>query len=354
MTARPARVLYRPQRSSMDALSDVLRAVRLSGAVFFDIHAAEPWVAETPLGRSVVHAMFPGSEHMISYHVILEGSCWAIVEGEAPVHLSAGDVIVFPHGDTHVLTSTPGMRKKPNMSMYRRPTEGQLPFTISMGPMPQDAKVAAAPTEHASNPQARFVCGFLGCDARPFNPLLQALPRVIRVSDDANGTLAAYVRFALAESKVPRIGGESVLGRLSELMFLHVVRRYLEGLPPEQADWLAGLRDEPIGRALAALHRNPARAWTLQSLAREAGISRSVLAERFMQFVGHPPIEYLTSWRMQLAANQLRSSTESVAEIANRVGYESEAAFSRAFKKAVGAPPSEWRKTPQPAAAGKR
>src|SRR5262249_31413660 len=132
-------------------------------------------------------------------------------------------------------------------------------------------------------PQARFVCGFLGCDARPFNPLLHALPRVIRVSDDANGTLSSYVRFALAESKVPRIGGESVLGRLSELMFLHVIRRYLEGLPPEQTDWLSGLRDEPIGRALAALHRNPARAWTLQSLAREAGISRSVLAERFMQ-----------------------------------------------------------------------
>jgi AraC-like DNA-binding protein len=352
----------------MDALSDVLRAVRLSGAVFFDIHAAEPWVAETPLGRSVVHAMFPGSEHMISYHVILEGSCWALVEGEPPVQLSAGDVIVFPHGDTHVLTSTPGMRKKPNMSMYRRPTEGHLPFTISMGPMPQAAGAngvasaakgpasaatgVAAAQAPASATGARFVCGFLGCDARPFNPLLHALPRVMRVSDDANGTLSSYVRFALAESKVPRIGGESVLGRLSELMFLHVVRRYLEGLPPEQTDWLSGLRDEPVGRALAALHRNPARAWTLQSLAREAGISRSVLAERFAQFVGHPPIEYLTSWRMQLAANQLRSSTESVAEIANRVGYESEAAFSRAFKKAVGAPPSEWRKTPQAPGAG--
>ena len=342
----------------MDALSDVLRAVRLSGAVFFDIHAAEPWVAETPLGRSVVHAMFPGSEHMISYHVMLEGSCWALVEGEPPMQLSAGDVIVFPHGDTHVLTSTPGMRKKPTMSMYRRPTEGHLPFTISMGPTPQAAAANSAATANASagrsaaeaaaqpatGTQARFVCGFLGCDARPFNPLLTALPRVIRVSDDAGGTLSSYVRFALAESKVPRIGGESVLGRLSELMFLHVVRRYLESLPPEQTDWLSGLRDQPIGRALAALHRNPARAWTLQALAREAGISRSVLAERFMQFVGHPPIEYLTSWRMQLAANQLRSSTESIAEIANRVGYESEAAFSRAFKKAVGAPPSEWRK----------
>jgi AraC-like DNA-binding protein len=341
----------------MDALSDVLRAVRLSGAVFFDINAAAPWVAETPLGRTVVHAMFPGSEHMICYHVLLEGSCWAIVEGEPPVQLSAGDVIVFPHGDTHVLTSTPGMRKKPKLSMYRRPSEGSLPFTISMGPMPaEDAGKASASTDAAAGAgagaaikaaQARFVCGFLGCDARPFNPLLTALPRVIRVSDDANGTLAAYVRFALAESKGPRIGGESVLGRLSELMFLHVVRRYLEELPAEKTDWLAALRDQPISRALAALHRNPARDWTLQALAREAGVSRSVLAERFTQFVGQPPIEYLTNWRMQLAANHLRSSTESVAEIANRVGYESEAAFSRAFKKAVGAPPSEWRRMPQ-------
>ena len=135
-----------------------------------------------------------------------------------------------------------------------------------------------------------------------------------------------------------------LLGRKAFQIAPHDVQEHQLAQPPEKTDWLSGLRDQPIGRALAALHRNPARAWTLQALAREAGISRSVLAERFMQFVGHPPIEYLTSWRMQLAANQLRSSTESIAEIANRVGYESEAAFSRAFKKAVGAPPSEWRK----------
>ena len=315
----------------MDALSDVLKAVRLSGAVYFDIRAADPWVAETPPGRSVVGAMFPGSEHLISYHVLLEGQCWASVEGEQPMQLSAGDVIVFPHGDTHVLSSIQGLRAQPNMALYRRPSEGRMPATISMG--------------KGTATNAHFVCGFLGCDVRPFNPLLAALPRVIRVSDDASGTLSAYVRFALAESKQPRIGGESVLSRLSELMFLHVVRRYLEALPADKADWLAGLRDEPIGRALAALHRSPARAWTLQSLAREAGISRSVLAERFTKFVGHPPIEYLTNWRMQLAANQLRSSTASVVAVANDVGYESEAAFSRAFKKAVGAPPSEWRKS---------
>jgi AraC-like DNA-binding protein len=152
------------------------------------------------------------------------------------------------------------------------------------------------------------------------------------------------VQFALAESKQPRMGGECVLGRLSELMFVDVVRRYLETLPADRTDWLAGLRDPFVGRALTAFHRNPARAWTIESLARNAGLSRSGLAERFTQFVGQPPMQYLTSWRMQLAANQLLSGMESVAAIASRVGYESEAAFSRAFKKAVGTPPSQWRK----------
>jgi AraC-like DNA-binding protein len=314
----------------MDALSDVLRAVRLTGAIFFDISASEPWVAETPPGRSIVGAIFPGAEHLICYHIITRGSCWASVDGEEPIRLSAGDIILFPHGDTHVLSSTLGLRSPPNLALYRPPTEGQLPFSISMGDAHPD------PTH--------FVCGFLGCDTRPFNPLLTALPRVIKVSDAAGGTLDAYVRFALAESKQPRLGGECVLSRLSELMFVDVVRRYLETLPAERTDWLAGLRDPFVGRALAALHRNPAHAWTLQSLAREVGLSRSVLAERFLQFVGRPPMQYLTNWRMQLAANHLLSGMDNVAVIANRVGYESEAAFSRAFKKTVGTPPSQWRK----------
>jgi AraC-like DNA-binding protein len=192
---------------------------------------------------------------------------------------------------------------------------------------------------------AHIVCGYLGCDARPFNPLLAALPPVLRVSDRAGGPFGAFVQFAVAESKEPRIGGECVLGRLSELMFVDVVRRYLETLPADRTDWLAGLRDPFIGRALTALHRNPARDWTLESLAHEVGLSRSVLAERFTQFVGQPVMQYLTNWRMQLAANHLLSGIDSVAAVAERVGYESEAAFSRAFKKTVGAPPSQWRKS---------
>jgi AraC-like DNA-binding protein len=313
----------------MDALSDVLRAVRLTGAIFFDIHASEPWVAETPPGEAIVGAMLPGSEHLICYHVITQGSCWACIPGEPPMRLSAGDIIVLPHGDTHVLSSTPGLCRTPDMALYRLPSDGHLPVSISMGG-PEGAPV-------------HFVCGFLGCDARPYNPLLTALPRVILASGHAGGTLAAYAQFALAESKGPRMGGQCVLGRLSELMFVDVVRRYLETLPADRTGWLAGLRDPFVGRALAAFHRDPACAWTLESLARSVGLSRSALAERFTQFVGQPPMQYLANWRMQLAANHLLGGVESMAVIASRVGYESEAAFSRAFKKLVGTPPSQWR-----------
>ncbi|MES1196926.1 MAG: AraC family transcriptional regulator, partial [Steroidobacter sp.] len=221
-----------------------------------------------------------------------------------------------------------------NVAMYKRPEDGKLPFAISMGE-PDGAQ------------GAQFICGFLGCDMQPFNPLLAALPRMVRVSDQNSGALATYVRFAVSESRNARIGGESVLGRLSELMFVDAIRRYLETLPSDQLSWLAALRDPYVGRALTTLHRKPAHDWTIDSLAKEVALSRSAFSERFTQFVGHPPMQYLTSWRMQLAANQLVTGTDSVAMIANRVGYDSEAAFSRAFKKSVGVSPSDWRKQRQ-------
>jgi AraC-like DNA-binding protein len=324
----------------MDALSDVLRAVRLTGAFFFDVQACEPWVAETPRGREVVQAMFPGtgSDHLISYHLIMQGTCWATIEGEAPILLQAGDIIVLPHGDTHVLATEPGMRNTPEMSMYRMPKDGILPTKISVGT--------------AGGEQAHFVCGFLACDSRPYNPLLTALPRVIHVSDHASGALGAYFRAALAESKGSRMGGACMLGRISELMFVDVVRRHLESLPPGRTNWLAGLRDAYLGRALAALHADPARAWTLETLAHEAALSRSAFAERFTEFVGQPPMQYLTNWRMQCGAKALREGDATVATIAQDVGYDSEAAFARAFKRLVGLPPAAWRRaqrSPRPA-----
>lgn len=313
----------------MDALSDVLRAVRLTGAVYFDVSASEPWVAEAPPGGSIARTIFPGAGHLVSYHVLTRGTCWGGLVGEASMRLTAGDIIVFPHGDAHVMSSEPGMRGEPDLSLYRPSSDAPLPFTLRMGgDRPDDAHV---------------VCGFLGCDAQPFNPLLAALPRVLHVRARPGGALEAFVQIAVAESTHPRPGGGCVLSRLSELMFVDVVRQYLESLPPGRCDWLAGLRDPQVGRAITALHKSPAHDWTLEALAREVGMSRSALAERFTQFVQQPPMQYLTNWRMQLAATCLQTSLDSVAAIAAQVGYESEAAFSRAFKKLVGLPPSQWR-----------
>ena len=313
----------------MDALSDVLRAVRLTGAVFFDVHTVDPWVAETPPGATIVGRMFPDADHLIPYHVVTSGGCWGGLVGEPPVRLDAGDVLMFPHGDAHALSSAPGMRDAPRLALYRKPSEVQLPFSIALGSSPGVC--------------SHIVCGFLACDARPFNPLLAALPPVIHIRAADTGALGVFVQYAVAESHRPRIGGACVLEHLSELMFVDVVRRYLETLPEDRTGWLAGLREPFVGRALEALHRSPATDWTLESLAREVGLSRSALAERFTQYVGMPPMQYLTQWRMQLAATHLLSGRAGIAEVAERVGYASEAAFSRAFKRAVGRSPGDWR-----------
>jgi AraC-like DNA-binding protein len=182
----------------------------------------------------------------------------------------------------------------------------------------------------------RLVCGYLACDARPFNPLLGALPSVIK-SGDARGSgagwLAQFIRFAVAEAADKRAGGETVLTKLSELMFIDVVRRCLETMPAEKAGWLAGLCDPFVDKALSLLHGRAAHAWTIEELAKEVGQSRSVLAERFTGLVGTPPMHYLARWRMQIASELLSSGNRNLAGIAAEIGYESEASFSRASRR---------------------
>lgn len=329
----------------MDALSDVLRAVRLSGAVFFDVAATPPWVAEAPDGRTIVRQIFPSADHLISFHVVTGGRCWGGLIGGAESPLEPGDVIVFPHGDPHVMASARGMRGVPDPESYRPPADGRLPFTMTMGGRP----TAWGPGDDAAGARAdagpaQIVCGFLGCDARPFNPLIASLPRVLHQRARAEGPLAQFVRMAVDESREPRIGGESVLGRLSELLFIDVVRHHLAALPQEDTGWLAALRDRAVGEALTLLHGRPEREWTIELLAHDVGVSRSVLAERFTAMVGQPPMQYLANWRMQQAASLLLNGVDTVASTASRVGYESEAAFSRAFKKIVGVPPGQWRR----------
>ena len=316
-----------------DALSDLLRTVRLTGATFFDVAGKDPWVAEQPTPAMVLPKVLPGAEHLIAYHVVIEGRCFASIVGGEAIALEAGEVVVFTHGDAHVMSSSPGMRADPvTVEVVDAIAASRLPFFANYG--------------GEGPPSAKLVCGFLACDARPFNPLLENLPPVIKVRDTGgrdSGWLGQFIRVATVESADKRAGGESVLAKLSELMFIEVVRRYLETLPPEQSGWLAGLRDPAVGKALSLMHGSPAQNWTIEDLAKQVGASRSVLAERFTGLVGMPPMHYLAKWRMQVASGLL-SGGANVATVAAETGYASEAAFSRAFKKIVGTPPSTWRR----------
>jgi AraC-like DNA-binding protein len=320
-----------------DVLSEVLSAVRLTGSVFFDVTAAAPWVAEAPPSAQIADAVRPGAQHAIEYHVIIRGSCWiSIVDGAPfePVRLEEGDIAVIPHGEPHVVSSTPRMRAAPDLASHRRPkNDSDLPFKLRTG------------AEGATD--VHLMCGFFTCDVRPFNPLLEALPRFIRIGRGASAATDAllehFLRLASSENADKRAGAQSVLNKLSELLFIEAIRTYMDQLGSADPGWLSGLRDPLVGRALALLHAQPARSWTLNEIAAECGASRSGLVGRFTQLMGYPPIQYLTRWRMLLAAKRLNERGAKVAAVAQEVGYYSEAAFSRAFKKFSGQSPSEWR-----------
>lgn len=312
----------------MDPLSDLLRVVRLDGAFFYAVEAAEPWSIEAVAARELTPRIMPGAEHLISYHILTEGRCYGGLVGEEQVELVAGDVIVFPHGDAHLMSSR-GVKIGSEVSSA---APGSYPFRVFHG-------------DNKGPRTAAFLCGFLGCDRRPFNPLLAALPRRLHMRGVSSAWLGSFVGKVTEESRLGRSGAESVLTRLAELMFIEVLRRYLDDLPPEQTGWLASLRDDVVGRVLAMIHGRPGHPWTLADLAKEAASSRSSLAKRFTELVGQPPMQYLTQWRMQVAANLLAGSGAKVATIGAEVGYDSEAAFSRAFKKATGSSPGAWRES---------
>lgn len=324
-----------------DALSDLLRAVRIRGAVFYHVNCRSPWSAESPPVGEIAGVVLPGCEHVMEYHMLARGSGWAAVDGEPPVRLAAGDIVLFPHGDRHVISSAPGvtpLRREADWVFATRDTPKPMPIAfhhgvVEMGSLP-DAEV-----------DTRVVCGFLGCDAKPFNPLLAALPRLLHLPSLQAGDWASRaIDLALDESSAPCPGGSAVLERLAEMMFVDAARRHLQRLSDDATGWLAGLRDRYVGRALALLHARPEHAWSVDELAHAVGLSRSALHERFEKFLGDTPMHYLASWRIQLGARLLRDTPRPVAAIALEVGYDSEAAFSRAFKRITGLPPAAWRK----------
>jgi len=325
---------------SHDILSDVLRSVRLRGALFFYVSGGRNWAAEAPPSRDIAAAVMPDSEHVIEYHVITRGSCWGAIVGEAPVRLETGDIVLFPHGDAHVISSAPGLRAPADVAGYFERKVDQLPFTLHYDAVEARAEIAAD-----ENRETTLVCGFLGCDLRPFNPLIATLPRLLHLRATENQDwIAEFMRQAVAESKNKRPGGEAMLERMSEMMFIDAVRRYVDTLPEDSRGWLAGLRDRFVGRALALMHDDPATEWTVDELGRRVGLSRSALHERFAEMIGQPPMQYLINWRMQVAAAHLRNTNATVASVAQEVGYDSEAAFARAFKRLVGKPPAAWRR----------
>ena len=328
---------------SRDALSDVLRTVRLRGAVFYYVDGSAPWVAETPPARELIPSIMPGAEHLLEFHAVAEGACWGGIVDEPPLRLEQGDVILFPQGDGHVMSSAAGMRSPETAKAFSfLPPPPQLPSAVSL----RGTEVTTARLDGGGRDRTVLVCGFLGLDARPFNPLLAALPRVLHVSGRTLGAeswVASFLRVAVVESNQRRPGGEAVLARMSEMLFVEVLRRHVDTLAPEQAGWLAGMRDASIGRVLGLLHETPDAPWTLERLAEEAAMSRSTLHERFVHFIGQPPMQYLAQWRMQVAAQRLRDTDAKLLDVALGVGYESEAAFSRAFKRTVGVAPGAWR-----------
>jgi AraC-like DNA-binding protein len=318
----------------MDALSHVLKSVHLEGAVYLNAEFTAPWCIRGECGLPTVRQRLSGADHVAFFHFLTEGACKArLAEGGEVMEACAGDLILFPQEGRHLMGTD-----------------------LQLAPMEADALAASG---NPADPEVfrmryggggavtRFVCGYLACSRSLLRPLLDALPRMmcIRIGDGpASALLRELLQAGVRESAMVRPGAGSMLAKLAELLFVEAMRRYMDGLPPEGRGWLAGVRDAQVGRALALLHAEPGKAWSVDELAREVALSRSALAERFTALVGESPMQYLTRWRLALAAQALRADGEAITRIAERSGYESEAAFTRAFKREFGLPPAAWRR----------
>jgi AraC-like DNA-binding protein len=313
----------------MDVLSEILRVVKLESAFFFNGEFSAPWCFRSPESCKLAPFIHGSPGHVIVYHLMLEGRVYAEAQ-DLRLQLRPGDIVIFPHGDPHVLESGP--------SPHTIDGESELPRLLSAG-----MKVARL---GGGGEVSRFVCGYMICDPRLSQLFLAGLPPVFKVNirDDAAGEwLEKSIQYSISQAGSGEAGANAVLAKLCETLFVETLRRYIVQLPEHQTGWLAGARDPEIGKALALMHSKPEEAWTVEGLAREVGLSRSVLAQRFREFLGEPPLAYLTRWRLQLGMQMLTSTSHSVAQIASAVGYESEAAFNRAFKREFGDPPARCR-----------
>lgn len=316
----------------MDTLSEMLAELRLVSGFFLQAEFFTPWCVNSAPGKDDLRYILPNAEHVTIYHLVTEGRCGVkLPDGLHVCELSAGDVIIFPRGEAHMIGSDLQLAPIPAATLVAPPDANGM-MRISHG---------------GTGPRTRFICGFLAGDPRLCRPLLESLPPIVRVSvcdPDKTSWVMETMRFATQESGSPGIGSSVILSRVSELIFVEALRRYAAALPETQQGWLAGLRSPHVSRALSLLHARPAYPWTIDELAAQVGLSRTALADRFQRLLGDPPLRYLTRWRLALAARHLRETQEPLVRIAERVGYDSEAAFNRAFKREFGAPPASWRR----------
>jgi AraC-like DNA-binding protein len=316
---------------SMDALPEILRAIRLDSAIYFNVELSEPWCITSPESRALAPVLARGDGHVIIYHLVCEGRAYVnLLDGER-VSLVGGDLIAFPHGHAHVLGS--GRCASP------MDAGAALPGILARG--------LELLRFGGGGEACRIICGFLLCDPQLSRSFLAGLPPLIKVNirDDPSGQwLENSLKFSVTQAANREAGAGAMLAKLSEAVFAETLRRYVRELPEGQTGWLAGARDPGIGRALTLLHHRYGQPWTVADLAREVGLSRTVLSERFRHFLGQPPMAYLTRWRLQLGARALTATSQGVAQIASDVGYESEAAFNRAFKREYGMPPAAYRR----------
>jgi AraC-like DNA-binding protein len=314
----------------VDAILDILHTTRLTGGIFLDAEFTAPWCVSARIGPDDCTPFTPEPVNIIAYHYVSAGRVLLGIEGQQPVTVEAGEIVVLPRNDAHRIASDLSLPPVSAESLIQPTADGGLARICHGG----------------GGERARLWCGFLGNDT-PNDPLLRILPPVLKVgvTDAASGGwIESSLAFAARELAADRVRSPELLARLAELLFMEAVRRYLTSLPEGQRGWHAGVRDPVVARALALLHGGMQQRWTAEGLAREVGLSRSALAERFTRIMGEPPIRYLARQRLQVAAQRLKASAESIPRIAFSVGYESEAAFNRAFKREFGVPPAAWRK----------
>ena len=313
----------------MDALSDVLRTIRLQGALFLNGEFHEPWCVDAPPALAMAPLLCPGAQQLAILHMVMEGRCWIQLQGQEPMALEPGDVAVLPVGDAHLVGS--GMQHAP--VRLQHVVRVRLP------------EVAPVRYGGDGNPCV-LVCGWFAYERTAPNPLLSVLPRLFKVAvggRPAGRWLEESIRYATREASAGQPGSTAVAAKVAESLFIESLRAYLEAVPAQESGWLAGLRDPHVGRCLALMHAQPARAWSLELLAEASNTSRSVLAERFSELLGTPPMQYLKRWRLAAAARMLATERVNVMQAAEAVGYESEASFSRAFKSEYGVAPGAWR-----------